>query len=117
MERRRHKICLGSRLFLAMPDTRGTILSDKDLWADDRYETESLDPEYVFDDKSDDTWYDDGERYTRWSTEDNSQFATPNDDADQEEVYGAIADGIDNDGDSDDFNDLNQNGIPDCVCK
>ena len=67
----------------------------------------------MFDDKSDDTWYDDGERYTRCITEDNSQFSRPIDDADQDAVYGAIADGIDNDGDSDDFDDLNQNGIPD----
>ena len=104
----------GLDYFLTMPDTRGTILSDKDLLdrRDNNGNGESGSP-YVFDDKSDNTWYDDGERYTKWSTEDNSQFATPIDNANQDAVYGAIADGIDNDGDSDDFDDLNQNGIPD----
>ncbi|MDP6169671.1 MAG: TonB-dependent receptor [Candidatus Marinimicrobia bacterium] len=106
----------GLDYFLTMPDTRGTILSDKDLrdGRDNNGNGESGSP-YVFDDKNDNTWYDDGERYTRWDTDDLSQFSDPIDSSNSDAVYGAISDGLDNDRDSDDFEDLNQNGIPDFI--
>ncbi len=104
----------GMDYFLTMPDTRGTILSDKDLSdrRDNNGNGEAGSP-YVFDDKNDDTWYDDGERFTRWATDDLSQFSSLTDSTDSDVVFGAISDGLDNDRDSDDFTDLNQNGIPD----
>ena len=100
--------------FLTMPDTRGTILSDKDLsdGRDNNGNGEAGSP-YVFDDRNDDTWYDDGERFTRWATDDLSQFSSLTDSTHSDAVFGAISDGLDNDRDSDDFTDLNQNGIPD----
>ncbi|MFL2982826.1 MAG: TonB-dependent receptor domain-containing protein [Candidatus Neomarinimicrobiota bacterium] len=95
----------GLDYFLTLPDTRGTILSDKNLndKRDNNGNGESGSP-YIFDDKNDNTWHDDGERYTRWDTTSTS-----------DEVYGAISDGLDNDGDSDDYEDTNQNGIPDFI--
>ena len=57
--------------------------------------------------------YDDGERYTKWSTSNGTPTGTLIDSIDN--VLNAIADGIDNDGDSDDFEDLNSNGIPDYI--
>ena len=70
----------GMDYFLTMPDTRGTILSDKDLSdrRDNNGNGEAGSP-YVFDDRNDDTWYDDGERFTRWGTNDLSQFSLPSD--------------------------------------
>ena len=44
-----------------------------------------------------------------------TQFSAPLDTPENDSVYGAISDGIDNDGDSNDYTDLNQNGIPDFV--
>mgnify|MGYP003324814400 FL=1 len=104
----------GMDYFLTMPDTRGTILSDKDLsdGRDNNGNGEAGSP-YVFDDRNDDTWYDDGERFTRWATDDLSQFSSLTDSTHSDAVFGAISDGFDNDRDSDDFTDLNQNGIPD----
>ncbi len=106
----------GLDYFLTMPDTRGTILSDKNLLdgRDNNGNGESGSP-YVFDDKNDNTWHDAGERFTRWDTEDLSQFSLPNDSSNSDAVLGAISDGIDNDRDSDDFEDVNQNGIPDYI--
>ena len=99
-----------------MPDTRGTILSDKDILdrRDNNGNGEAGSP-YVFDDKNDNTWYDDGEGYSRWDTDNLTQFGTPNDSSNNDSVLGAIADKLDNDYDSDDYNDLNNNGIPDFV--
>ena len=104
----------GLDYFLTMPDTRGTILSDKDLRdnRDNNGNGESGSP-YVFADVNTNTWYDNGEKFTRWATADSTQFSEPLDDADEDAVQGAISDGIDNDRDSDDFQDLNQNGVPD----
>ena len=95
---------------------RGTILSDKNYTdrRDNNGDGEAGSP-YIFDDKNDNTWYDDGEGYTRWDTDDLSQFADPLDSAGIDAVLGAIADGLDNDGDSDDYDDLNGNGMPDYV--
>ena len=106
----------GLDYFLTMPDTRGTILSDKDILdrRDNNGNGEAGSP-YVFDDKNDNTWYDDGEGYSRWDTDNLTQFGTPNDSSNNDSVLGAIADKLDNDYDSDDYNDLNNNGIPDFV--
>ena len=104
----------GIDYFLTMPDTRGTILSDKNYTdnRDNNGNGESGSP-YIFDDKNDNTWVDAGERYTRWGTENGNSAGTILDSSDA--VLGAIADGLDNDGDSDDYRDLNENGIPDYV--
>jgi len=104
----------GIDYFLTLPDTRGTILSDKNFSdkRDNNGNGESGSP-YVFDDKNDDTWYDDGESYTKWDTDGNTSSGTILDSSDA--VLGAIADGFDNDGDSDDFNDLNGDGLPNYV--
>ena len=106
----------GLDYFLTMPDTRGTILSDKNYTdkRDNNGNGESGSP-YIFDDKNDNTWYDDGEGYTRWNTDDLLQFSTPLSSSENDAVLGAIADGLDNDGDSDDYDDLNGNGIPDYI--
>ena len=68
-----------------------------------------------FDDKNDNTWYDDGEGYSRWDTDNLTQFGVPNDLPTDDSVLGAIADNLDNDYDSDDFEDLNGNDTPDYV--
>jgi len=102
----------GIDYFLTLPDTRGSILSDKNLTdrKDNNHNGEAGSP-YIFDDKNDNTWYDDGERYTKWKTSNGTPSGTITDSTDN--VLNAIADGIDNDGDSDDFDDLNGNNIPD----
>ena len=106
----------GLDYFLTLPDTRGTILSDKDLLdrRDNNGNGEAGSP-YIFDDKNDNTWYDDGEGYSRWDTDNLTQFGVPNDSSDNDSVLGAIADKLDNDYDSDDFNDLNNDGLPNYV--
>ena len=106
----------GLDYFLTLPDTRGTILSDKDILdrRDNNGNGEAGSP-YVFDDKNDNTWYDDGEGYSRWDTDNLTQFGTPNDSSNNDSVLGAIADKLDNDYDSDDYDDLNNNGLPDFV--
>lgn len=104
----------GLDYFLTLPDTRGTILSDKNFTdnRDNNGTGESGSP-YVFYDKNDNTWIDTGENYTRWATDNGTAVGTPTDSTDS--VLGAIADGFDNDGDSDDFDDLNNDGIPNYV--
>ena len=104
----------GLDYFLTLPDTRGTILSDKNIMdrRDNNGNGEAGSP-YIFDDKNDNTWYDDGEGYSRWDTDNATQFGVPNDSSNNDSVLGAIADKIDNDYDSDDYMDLNGNGIPD----
>ncbi|MFL2998584.1 MAG: TonB-dependent receptor domain-containing protein [Candidatus Neomarinimicrobiota bacterium] len=106
----------GLDYFLTLPDTRGTILSDKDLndRRDNNGNGEAGSP-YIFDDKNGDTWYSDGEGYSRWDTDNLTQFGAPNDLPGSDSVLGAIADKIDNDFDSDDYVDLNGNGLPDFV--
>ena len=61
----------GVDYFLTLPDTRGTILSDKNYTdnRDNNGNGEAGSP-YIFDDGNDDTWYDSGESYTAWSTND-----------------------------------------------
>ncbi|MEO2186541.1 MAG: TonB-dependent receptor, partial [bacterium] len=114
----------GVDYFLTLPDTRGTILSDKNYTdnRDNNGNGEAGSP-YIFDDGNDDTWYDSGESYTSWSTHDGKNtgiikdsIGLANDGSSiiyDDAVLGAIADGFDNDGDSDDYEDLNGNGIPD----
>ena len=108
------RLVWGLDYFLTLPDTRGTILSDKHFsdHIDNNGNGESGSP-YVFDDNNDNTWYDEGESFTKWRTDNGTSSGNINDSSDS--VLGAIADGFDNDGDSDDFQDLNGNGIPDYV--
>ncbi len=97
----------GLDYFLTMPDTRGTILSDRkgsDL-KDNNGNGEGgsltglVEPYgYI------DYYYDPGVDYLK----NKSDILT-------DTVQGAYADGIDNDGDSGDFSDLNNNGIPDYI--
>lgn len=92
----------GIDYFLTMPDTRGTILSD-DQQVDRRDNNgngEAFSP-ISYTDFNDNFLYDTGEELNVWS----------NDSTDH--VINAIMDGVDNDGDSDDYNDENGNGIPD----
>ena len=92
----------GLDYFLTMPDTRGTILSDNKLVdrRDNNGNGEAFSPiSYV--DQNDNLLYDDGEQLNVWSHD-----STDN-------VANAIQDGIDNDGDSDDYEDTNGNGMPD----
>ena len=112
----------GVDYFLTLPDTRGTILSDKHLTdrIDNNGNGEAGSP-YRFNDRNDNTWYDDGEGYTGFATDNSNRFGNPvgaqvGDSIASswiDAVRGAIADGLDNDGDSDDFDDLNSNGFPD----
>ena len=115
----------GVDYFLTLPNTRGTILSDKNFSdnRDNNGNGEAGSP-YVFDDGNDDTWYNPGESYTSWHTDDGKQFGTIKDSTGlandgtiiyDDAVLSAIADGFDNDGDSDDYQDLNGNGKPDYV--
>ena len=97
----------GLDYFLTMPDTRGTILSDRkgsDL-RDNNGNGEGgsltglVEPlGYI------DYYYDPGVDYLK----NKSNILT-------DTVQGAYADGIDNDGDSGDFSDLNNNGLPDYI--
>jgi len=118
------RLVWGVDYFLTLPDTRGTILSDKNFsdHRDNNGNGEAGSP-YVFDDGNDDTWYDSGESYTAWNTDNGTQTGNIKDSIGvgnngiiyDDSVLGAIADGFDNDGDSDDFDDLNGNGFPDYV--
>jgi len=92
----------GIDYFLTMPDTRGTILSDNDLVdrRDNNGNGEGLSP-ISYTDYNDNLLFDDGEQLNVWSSD-----STDN-------VLNAIQDGIDNDGDSDDYEDTNGNGLPD----
>jgi hypothetical protein len=109
-----------------MPDTRGTILSDKQLTdRRDNNGTGEAGSPYIFADRNDNTFYDDGEFYSTWATNTTGIFGgTPTDTLNvnsdgsvtyNDNVLHALADGYDNDGDSDDYKDLNGNGVPDFV--
>ncbi len=92
----------GVDYFLTMPNTQGTILSDDGLM--DRMDNNGNGEGYSpirYSDFNDNLLYDAGEPFTTWS----------NDSTDN--VWGAIRDGVDNDGDSDDYEDTNGNGQPD----
>ena len=92
----------GIDYFLTMPDTRGSILSDNHLVdrRDNNGNGEAFSP-ISFTDYNDNLLYDDGEQFNMWSSD-----STDN-------VLNAIQDGVDNDGDSDDYEDTNGNGLPD----
>jgi outer membrane receptor protein involved in Fe transport len=92
----------GIDYFLTMPDTRGTILSDNQLVdkRDNNGNGEGLSP-ISYTDYNDNLLVDSGEQLNVWSTD-----STDN-------VWHAIKDGVDNDGDSDDYEDTNGNGMPD----
>lgn len=106
----------GIDYFLTLPDTKGTILSDKEISdnRDNNGNGEAGSP-YRFFDVNDDTWYDKGESYTAWDEKDSVGVASDGSTIYNDNALGAIADGFDNDGDSDDFDDLNGNGFPDYV--
>ncbi len=92
----------GIDYFLTMPNTQGTILSDDELSdrRDNNSNGEGLSPT-SYADFNDNLLYDAGEPFNVWSSD-----STDN-------VFGAIRDGVDNDGDSDDYEDTNGNGQPD----
>ena len=85
----------GIDYFMTMPDTRGTILRDNS--GSDRRDSdgdgEAGSPD-TFGDQNDNTWYDIGERYNSWAAIETNENGEPIDN-----VFGAIKDGIDNDGD------------------
>jgi len=85
----------GIDYFLTLPDTRGTILSDKSMSdrVDNNGNGEAGSP-YLFEDSNSNGYYDDNEGFTRWSRTSTGVPLTSDD-----SVKGAIADGIDNDGD------------------
>ncbi len=92
----------GIDYFLTMPDTRGTILSDNQYVdkRDNNGNGEAFSP-ISYTDYNDNLLFDAGEELNVWSSD-----STDN-------VMNAIKDGIDNDGDSDDYSDTNGNGVPD----
>ena len=113
----------GIDYFLTLPDTRGTILSDRDLndYRDNNGDGEAGSPNHFLD-GNDSYYYDVGESYrnidsTGWPSSyspisswgdhpyDTLLFSGDN-------VYGAVRDGLDNDHDSDDFDDIDGNGLP-----
>jgi outer membrane receptor protein involved in Fe transport len=113
----------GMDYFLTMPDTRGTILRDKNGSdkIDNNGDGEAGSP-YRYIDSDGNGYVSTNDSYSQWSTSNGSQSGNPLDSltlgADGQTIYddavnGAIADGLDNDGDSDDFSDNNANGIPD----
>ena len=112
----------GLDYFLTLPDTRGTILSDKNMndYRDNNGNGEAGSPNHYFDE--DDSFYETGEPYRNidslnqisnyspvaaWgsSAYDANIFSGDN-------VTGAVKDGLDNDRDSDDFSDVDGNGFP-----
>ena len=110
----RFRFVWGIDYFLTIPDTKGSILSDSDQSdrMDNDGDGEAGSPTQFFD-ANDNTSYDDGEAFNLWNTENGTPEGTILSLVDS--VQNAISDGIDNDGDSDDYVDLNNNGIPDFV--
>ena len=114
----------GLDYFLTLPDTRGTILSDRRQsdFRDNNGDGEAGSANH-FSDENDNNYYDIGEPFRNlpnstyspiydWMNSDNTTinydslvFTTDN-------VLGAIRDNIDNDHDSDDFTDTDGNGLP-----
>jgi outer membrane receptor protein involved in Fe transport len=89
----------GLDYFLTLPDTRGTILADKNLTdrRDNNGNGEAGSP-YLWQDRNENGYYDEGERYTDWDSETPaSPGGTPL--TDNDNIEGALADGIDNDND------------------
>ena len=113
----------GLDYFLTFPDTRGTILSDKDMtdYRDNNGNGEAGSPNSFYD-EDDSYYFDIGESFrnvdssgqlsnydptTVWGS---NPYNTEIFNGDN--VKGAVADGLDNDHDSDDFNDIDGNGLP-----
>lgn len=100
----------GMDYFLTMPDTRGTILSDNQMFdnIDNNGNGEAGSP-FSFADANDNYLYNTGEKYNTWaSTTPNNPGGTPTDTLYvkgdgtviwDDNVFRAIVDGIDNDGD------------------
>ena len=113
----------GLDYFLTLPDTRGTILSDKDLtdYRDNNGNGEGGSPNHYYD--QDDSYYYEPGEYFR-SIDSTGQVSNYNPtslwvsndyNADlqlSDNVFGAVKDNIDNDHDSDDFDDVDGNGLP-----
>ena len=113
----------GLDYFLTLPDTRGTILSDRDMndYRDNNGNGEAGSPNHFYD-LNDSYYFETGESYRgvdstgqissydptlKWG--DNLYNAAI---FDVDNVRGAVRDGIDNDHDSDDFYDADGNGLP-----
>ena len=113
----------GLDYFLTMPNTRGTILRDRNGTdkIDNNGDGEAGSP-YRYIDADGNGYLSPNDTYSHWSTSNGSQSGIPLDSLTignngqtiyEDGVTGAIADGLDNDGDSDDFSDDNNNNIPD----
>ena len=113
----------GLDYFLTFPDTRGTILSDRDLtdYRDNNGNGEAGSPNSFFD-EDDSFYYTPGESFRNADSSGQLSNYDPTllwgDNAynanifGNDNVKGAVRDGIDNDRDSDDFNDIDGNGLP-----
>jgi len=113
----------GLDYFLTLPDTKGTILSDRDLTdkRDNNGNGEAGSPNFFYD-ENDSFFYEDGEAYrnidslnqisnyspvSAWGSNPYDALLFSGDN-----VQGAVRDKLDNDRDSDDFNDVDGNGFP-----
>ena len=113
----------GLDYFLTLPDTKGTILSDRDLTdkRDNNGNGEAGSPNFFYD-ENDSFFYEDGEAYrnidslnqisnyspvSAWGSNPYDALLFSGDN-----VQGAVRDNLDNDRDSDDFNDVDGNGFP-----
>lgn len=113
----------GLDYFLTLPNTRGTILSDRDKndYRDNNGNGEAGSPNH-FVDYNDSYFYNIGEPYRNIDSLNQSSIYNPitawgsnSYNADifgADNVIGAVRDNIDNDHDSDDFNDIDGNGLP-----
>ena len=113
----------GIDYFLTLPDTKGTILADKDGsdLRDNNGNGEAGSPNHYFD-RNDSFFFETGESFRNLDSSGVSSFDptaiwnanSPYDEISlgDDNVSGAIKDGLDNDRDSDDFNDLDGNGLP-----
>ena len=118
----------GLDYFLTLPDTRGTILSDRDEsdYRDNNGNGEAGSPNHFFD-FNDSYYYNVGEEYRNIDSSNQISSYNPNvswTDANgmvinydslifsNDNVLGAVLDNLDNDHDSDDFYDIDGNGLP-----
>ena len=113
----------GLDYFLTLPDTRGTILADKDGTdlRDNNGNGEAGSANHYFD-RDDSFYFETGESLrsidsTGLSSYDpttiwGSDFPYSGVSLGDDNVNNAVKDGLDNDGDSDDFDDLDGNGLP-----
>lgn len=113
----------GMDYFLTFPDTRGTILSDRDMndYRDNNGNGEAGSPNHFYD-ENDSYYFNIGEAYR--NVDSTGMISTYDPTAqwgnnlynaalfNGDNVSGAVMDGLDNDHDSDDFNDIDGNGLP-----